>query len=158
MPLVSFDNPWKLQKTRGFLMFPRGIKRDQWYGMDYKIRNLLYSKLESKLVKYEIKYWIKFFPFIYFMILIRDFTMIHKNIYFQLLCFLCLNLNPKVGSPKYMHLNTKKGYYRLDQYRLFQFTFFILGPLHFDEILLFECSEKHLWSVLSYHSENMKTY
>ena len=28
MPLISFDTPWK-QKTRGFLMFSGGIKRDQ---------------------------------------------------------------------------------------------------------------------------------
>ena len=43
------------------------------------------------------------------MILIRDVTVIYKNIYFQLFCFLCLNLDPKVGGPKYMHLNTKIG-------------------------------------------------
>ena len=32
-PLISFDIPWKHQKTSGFLMFSRGIKRDQWYEM-----------------------------------------------------------------------------------------------------------------------------
>ena len=30
MPLISFDTPWKHQKTRGFRMFSGGIKSDQW--------------------------------------------------------------------------------------------------------------------------------
>ena len=34
MPLISFHTPWKHQKTRGFLMFSGGIKRDQWHEMD----------------------------------------------------------------------------------------------------------------------------
>ena len=29
MPLVSFYTPWKHQKTKGFLMFSRGIERDR---------------------------------------------------------------------------------------------------------------------------------
>ena len=29
MPLVSFDTPWKYQKTSGFRMFSGGIERDQ---------------------------------------------------------------------------------------------------------------------------------
>ena len=33
MPLISFDTPWKHQKTRGFPMFSGGIKRDQWHEM-----------------------------------------------------------------------------------------------------------------------------
>ena len=33
MPLVSFYIPWKLQKTRGFLMFSGGIEKDQWHEM-----------------------------------------------------------------------------------------------------------------------------
>ena len=33
MPLISFDTLWKHQKTRGFLMFSEGIKRDQWHEM-----------------------------------------------------------------------------------------------------------------------------
>ena len=32
MPLISFDTIWK-QKTRGFLMFSGGIKRDQCHEM-----------------------------------------------------------------------------------------------------------------------------
>ena len=32
--LVSFDTPWKLQKTFGFLMFSGGIERGKWYEMD----------------------------------------------------------------------------------------------------------------------------
>ena len=31
MPMISFDTPWKHQKTRGFLMFSGSIKRDQWH-------------------------------------------------------------------------------------------------------------------------------
>ena len=31
MPLISFDNPWKHQKTSDFLIFSRGIKRDKWH-------------------------------------------------------------------------------------------------------------------------------
>ena len=30
-PLTSFDTPWKHQKTRVFLMFSGGIKRNQWH-------------------------------------------------------------------------------------------------------------------------------
>ena len=33
MPLISFDTPWKHQKTSGFLMFSGGMKRDQWHEM-----------------------------------------------------------------------------------------------------------------------------
>ena len=33
MLLVSFDTPWKHQKTRGFMMFSGGIERDQWHEM-----------------------------------------------------------------------------------------------------------------------------
>ena len=33
MPLASFYIPWKLQKTRGFLMFSGGIEKDQWHEM-----------------------------------------------------------------------------------------------------------------------------
>ena len=33
MPLISFDTPWKHQKTRGFLMFSGGLKRVQWHEM-----------------------------------------------------------------------------------------------------------------------------
>ena len=33
MRVISFDTPWKPQKTRGFLMFSGGIKRDQWHEM-----------------------------------------------------------------------------------------------------------------------------
>ena len=35
-----------------------------------KIQNLLYTELDPKLMKYGIKYQIKFFPFIYFLDLI----------------------------------------------------------------------------------------
>ena len=31
MPLISFDTPWKDQKTRGFLIFTGGTKRNQWH-------------------------------------------------------------------------------------------------------------------------------
>ena len=33
MPLISFYIPWKHQKTRGFLMFSRGMERDQCHEM-----------------------------------------------------------------------------------------------------------------------------
>ena len=33
MPLVSFDTPWKHQKTNAFLMFSGGVERDQWHEM-----------------------------------------------------------------------------------------------------------------------------
>ena len=33
MPPISFDTPWKHQKTSGLLMFSGSIKRDQWHGM-----------------------------------------------------------------------------------------------------------------------------
>ena len=31
IPLISFDTPWKYQKTRGFSDVLGGSKRDQWY-------------------------------------------------------------------------------------------------------------------------------
>ena len=34
MPLVSFDTPRKHNKTKAFLMFSGGIKRDQWHEID----------------------------------------------------------------------------------------------------------------------------
>ena len=33
MPLVSFNTPWKHQKTKRFLIFSGGTERDQWYEM-----------------------------------------------------------------------------------------------------------------------------
>ena len=41
MPLISFDTPWKHQKTRGFMMFSEGIKRDQWHEMGEVNESLL---------------------------------------------------------------------------------------------------------------------
>ena len=35
MPLVSFDTPWKHQKTFRFLIFSGGIERGQWHDMGY---------------------------------------------------------------------------------------------------------------------------
>ena len=36
MPLISFYTPWKHQKTRGFLIFPRGVERNhQWHETGY---------------------------------------------------------------------------------------------------------------------------
>ena len=37
-PVFSFYNPWKYQKTVGFLMFSRGIKSEHWTVMGSKIR------------------------------------------------------------------------------------------------------------------------
>ena len=34
MPQVSFNTPWKHQKTFGFLMFSGGIERDLWHETD----------------------------------------------------------------------------------------------------------------------------
>ena len=34
MSLVSFYNPSKHQKTRGFFMFSGGVERDQWHEME----------------------------------------------------------------------------------------------------------------------------
>ena len=33
MQLISFDTPWKQQKTSGFPMFLGGIESDKWYEM-----------------------------------------------------------------------------------------------------------------------------
>ena len=33
MPLISFDTPWKHQKTSGLQTFSGGIKTDQWHEM-----------------------------------------------------------------------------------------------------------------------------
>ena len=37
MPLISFDTPWKNQKTSGLLMFSDGIKRDQGHEMGQRV-------------------------------------------------------------------------------------------------------------------------
>ena len=50
MPLVSFDTPRKHQKTFGFLMFSRGIERDQWNEM-----RIFFSNTFMKLEKLKIK-------------------------------------------------------------------------------------------------------
>ena len=34
MPQVSFNTPWKHQKTFSFLMFSGGIERDLWHEID----------------------------------------------------------------------------------------------------------------------------
>ena len=39
MPQVSFYTPWKHQKTKGFLMFPGVIERDQWHEMSEIVIN-----------------------------------------------------------------------------------------------------------------------
>ena len=39
MPLISFDTRWKHQKTRDFLMFSGGNKRDHWYEMGWDLQN-----------------------------------------------------------------------------------------------------------------------
>ena len=33
MQVIFFDTPWKHQKTRGFLRFSGGIKKDHWHEM-----------------------------------------------------------------------------------------------------------------------------
>ena len=33
VPLLSFETPWKKQKTFGFLVFSGGMERDQWHEM-----------------------------------------------------------------------------------------------------------------------------
>ena len=33
-PLISFYTPYKHQKTKAFLMFSKGIERDQWHETD----------------------------------------------------------------------------------------------------------------------------
>ena len=38
MLLISFDTPWKHQKTKDFLMFSGGIKRDQWHEIQIRIK------------------------------------------------------------------------------------------------------------------------
>ena len=40
MPLISFDTPEKHPKTRGFLIFSGGIKRDQSSNIDEVIRSV----------------------------------------------------------------------------------------------------------------------
>ena len=35
MPLVFFYTPWKHHKTRGFLMFSRGMERIRWHEMGW---------------------------------------------------------------------------------------------------------------------------
>ena len=46
MPLVSFDTPRKHQETFGFLMFSRGIERDQWNEMEDFFQQYFYEARE----------------------------------------------------------------------------------------------------------------
>ena len=55
MPLIYFDTPWKRRKTRGFLMFSRGIKRDSGMKWVNRRNNTSHSFLVN-LEKYLI-YW-----------------------------------------------------------------------------------------------------
>ena len=49
MPLISFDTPWKHQKTGGFMMFSGGIKRDQWHEMGEV--NVLQADMHESLLQ-----------------------------------------------------------------------------------------------------------
>ena len=80
MPLISFDTPWKHQKTKGFLIFSEGIKRDQWHEMGELILNqkvflftalivflgnyFLYCILDNSVLLY---FNIILFPIVYFL-------------------------------------------------------------------------------------------
>ena len=37
IPLVSFDTPWKFQKTTGFQMFSGSTESDEWHKMGYVV-------------------------------------------------------------------------------------------------------------------------
>ena len=56
MPLVSFDTPWKHQKTFGFL-FSGGIERDQWHEMGYRKSVQNKSKLSTAPVYSTNYFW-----------------------------------------------------------------------------------------------------
>ena len=45
MPLISFCTLWKQQKASRFLMFSRGIERDQWHEMGWKLSEILENYL-----------------------------------------------------------------------------------------------------------------
>ena len=47
MSRIPFYTPWKHQKTSGFLMFSRGIERDQHYEMGWDLHNCISLKTES---------------------------------------------------------------------------------------------------------------
>ena len=58
MQLVSFNTPWKRQKTSGFLMFSVGIKRDQWHEIGYycEMWTQAYSKVfTARKMNFSIK-------------------------------------------------------------------------------------------------------
>ena len=62
MWLMSFYTPWKYQKTFGFLMFSRGLQREQWFEMDKWVKTLcLWIKifyLIKIFYQYAPKQWI----------------------------------------------------------------------------------------------------
>ena len=51
--LISFDTLWKHQKTRGFLVFSGGIKRDQWHETwnGWNMKSDYYNPIFSKLTE-----------------------------------------------------------------------------------------------------------
>ena len=62
MSLIPFDTPRKHQKTRGFLTFSGGIKRDQWHEM---------GKNVSQSSEWASDYFILFHFFQNFMIFVQ---------------------------------------------------------------------------------------
>ena len=51
MPLISFDTPWKHQKTSGFVMISEGIERDQWH--EWVKANRYNGMLLIAIIRYE---------------------------------------------------------------------------------------------------------
>ena len=59
VPLISFDTPWKHQKTRSFLMFSGGIKRDQWHEIGWKKNVFGVLCIIYHFVRRSLKYFAK---------------------------------------------------------------------------------------------------
>ena len=51
MPQFFFYTPWKHQKASGFLMFSRGIERDQWHEIGYCVSLCIQSKCWKKRIR-----------------------------------------------------------------------------------------------------------
>ena len=57
MPLISSYTYWKYQKTTGFLIFSRGIGKDQWHEMGWPILAQCFISIPSENVRKPLVFW-----------------------------------------------------------------------------------------------------
>ena len=56
MSLISFFTPWKLQKTRGFLVFSGILERDQWHDIGWNVRQFKQTQIVRRFIEFEASF------------------------------------------------------------------------------------------------------